>query len=156
MLSICLNGQNFQTLFIFSLKFLYFYKCFFFKHYITKIHKCSQFIDSKTELILPPPIAVLLQIFLILVDDATIQPLAQAINLWVITLSLSFPTSLHHSAVHLIDSINLVDSTFYIFLASVLSSPMDAFMTVVYTVTWTIVGIPRLYPQFWVASYSFL
>ena len=140
-----------SDLIYFSLKILYF--CVF-KNYITKIHKCSQFIESKTEF--APPIAVPLQIFLILVDDATTQPLGQAINLWVITLSLSFPTSLHHSAFHLIDSINLVDSTFYIFLASVPSSPLDAFMTVVYTLTWTIVGIPRLYPQFWVASYSFL
>ena len=100
-----------SDLIYFSLKILYF--CVF-KNYITKIHKCSQFIESKTEF--APPIAVPLQIFLILVDDATTQPLGQAINLWVITLSLSFPTSLHHSAFHLIDSINLVDSTSFSFL----------------------------------------
>lgn len=121
--------KNFQTsLTFFSLKtIIYFYKDF--KNLGTKTHKTSQSSRSESELILLPPIAAPLQTFLILANDATIQPLAQAINLWAITLNLSFPTSLHHPAFYLIDSINLVDSTSCVFLSSAPSSTMDVFMT---------------------------
>lgn len=76
-----LNGQKLLDLcdFLYPENFIYF--CKDLKKLYTKTHKQSQSNGSKTELILPPTIAIPLQIFFILVNDAAIQPLAQVVRL---------------------------------------------------------------------------